>query len=219
MAVITISRHFGAGGRTLGGMVAEKMGYEFLDDAVIQELSKKIGMTKESIASMEKDSSGFFSKIISNMFGRNYMERLSGEKSGHVDEILYLDKLQEVINYLASQDNVVLLGRGSQFILSGHPEAIHFLLVADYAQRMEFLERQYNLTDSQARNEILAAEKRRKHLYSKMGCSTYDDPHSYHLVLNMGRISLEEAAEQIVLLAKDKAHEPIIPSSKRKNVD
>ena len=41
MAVITISRQFGAGGRTLGAKVAQKLNYLFEDDAIIQEIAKK----------------------------------------------------------------------------------------------------------------------------------------------------------------------------------
>lgn len=214
MAVITISRQFGAGGRTLGEMVAEKLDYTFLDDAVIQELSERVGVTKESIADMEKNGRGFFPTILSSMLGRSYMERLAKEKSGYIDEVIYVDKIQEVINDLAAQDNVVLLGRGSQFILSGHPEAIHVLLVADKEQRIKFMQRKYNLSESQAYHEVQAGEKRRKHVYAKMGCTNYDDPHSYHMVLNMSRLSIEEAASQMILLAEHKQHEPIIPSSR-----
>lgn len=203
----------------MGEMVAEKMDYEFLDDAVIQELSRRVGKTEEAAANIKKKDSGFLSNLVSSMLGRSYIERLESQKSGGIDQVLYVDKLYEVINDLAARDNVVLLGRGSQFILSGHPEAIHFLLVADESQRMAFMKRRYNLSGIQAEQEIRAGEKRRKHLYAKLGCSTYDDPHSYHLVLNMGRITLEEAAEHMVLLTKDKEHEPIIPSSKRKHTD
>ncbi len=216
MAIITISRQFGSGGRTLGEKVAEKLGYEFLDDAIIQELSRRVEADRETIADMKKNGSGFISRIVSTMTGRSYMERLAGNKSGYVEEVIYVDKLDEVINELAAHDNVVLLGRCSHFVLAGHPEAIHFLLVADKAQRVEFMQRRYNLSESQAYQEVLAGEKRRAHVYTKMGCSDYDDPHNYHMVLNMSRLSMEDAVDQMVLLAERKQHEPIIPSPKRK---
>jgi len=40
---------------------------------------------------------------------------------------------------------------------------------------------------------VKAEDKRRKALFQKLGKSDYDDPFLYHLVLNMSRISLEEA--------------------------
>ena len=202
MAVITISRHFGAGGRTLGQMVAEKLNYRFLDDAVIQELSKRIRVTKESVAEMEEIAGGLFSKIVSTMLSRRYMERLAGENSGYIDEVIYVEKIKEVITDLARQDSIILLGRGSQFILAERENTFHFLLVADKEQRIKFMQRRYNLSDSKAYQEVLGGEKRRKNVYAKMGCTNFNDPENYHLVLNMSRLSLEQAMKQIVHLVE-----------------
>lgn len=202
MAVITISRHFGAGGRTLGEMVSKKLDYKFLDDAVIQELSKRIRVTKESIADMENIAGGLFSKIVSTMLSRSYMERLAGEKTGYIDEVIYVEKLKEVITDLARQDNVVLLGRGSQFILAEHENAYHFLLVADMAQRIKFMQRRYNLSDAKAYQDVIGGEKRRKNVYAKMGCTNYNDPEAYHMVLNTSRLNLEQSMNQIISLVK-----------------
>jgi len=204
MAVITISRQFGAGGRTLGRMVAERLNYKFLDDAVIQELSKRIRVTSESIADMEKIAGGLFSKIVSTMISRKYMERLAGESSGYIDEVIYVEKLKEVITDLAKQDNVVLLGRGSQFILADVEDTYHFLLIADMAQRIRFMQRHYKMSDSKARQEVLGGEKRRNNLYTRMGASNYNNPELYHMVLNMSRLTLEQAEQQIVSLVRPK---------------
>ncbi len=202
MAVITISRQFGAGGRTLGQMVAEKLNYRFLDDAVIQELSKRIRVTKESVAEMEEIAGGLFSKIVSTMLSRRYMERLAGESSGYIDEVIYVEKLKEVINDLAKQDNIILLGRGSQFILAERENTFHFLLVADKEARIKFMQRRYNLSDTKAYQEVLGGEKRRKNVYAKMGCTNFNDPETYHMVLNMSRLTLEQAVNQIVHLVE-----------------
>lgn len=202
MAVITISRHFGAGGRTLGQMVAEKLNYRFLDDAVIQELSKRIRVTKESVAEMEEIAGGLFSKIVSTMLSRRYMERLAGENAGYIDEVIYVEKIKEVITDLARQDNIILLGRGSQFILAERENTFHFLLVADKEQRIKFMQRRYKLSDTKAYQEVLGGEKRRKNVYAKLGCTNINDPENYHLVLNMSRLTLEQAMKQIVHLVE-----------------
>lgn len=202
MTVITISRQFGAGGKTLGSMIAEKLNYQFLDDDVLQELSKRTRVSKESVADMENIAGGLFSKVLSTMLSKNYMERIIGEKSGYIDEDIYVETLKKVITDLAGQDNVVLLGRGSQYILAEHENTFHFLLIADKAQRIKFMQRHYRISDKQALHAVQAGEKRRKHVYKKLGATTYDDPSVYHMVLNMSRLTLEEALTQIVTLVK-----------------
>ena len=42
MAVITISRQFGAGGKTLGKMIANELDYTFGDSDIIQQIAKEI---------------------------------------------------------------------------------------------------------------------------------------------------------------------------------
>lgn len=41
MAVITISRQFGAGGWTLGNAVANWLGYKFVSRGIINEIAKE----------------------------------------------------------------------------------------------------------------------------------------------------------------------------------
>ncbi|MFW6081482.1 MAG: cytidylate kinase family protein, partial [Desulfosalsimonas sp.] len=54
MAVITISRHFGAGGRTLGDMVARQLGYSFEDDAIISEIANKAKVAPRTVEGHER---------------------------------------------------------------------------------------------------------------------------------------------------------------------
>ena len=46
MAVITISRQYGAGGKTLGKMVARKMGYYFAEDDIIQMVAREAKVSR-----------------------------------------------------------------------------------------------------------------------------------------------------------------------------
>jgi cytidylate kinase len=200
MTVITISRQFGAGGRTLGMMVAEKLNYKFLDDTVIQELSARLKVSRESVTDIENIAGGLFSKIVSTMLSRSYMERICGDEAGYIDENIYIEKLKEVIIDLAKQDNIILLGRGSQYILASQENTYHFLLVADMAQRIRFMQEHYKMTDSKARQAVLGGEKRRQNVYAKLGMTTYDDPLNYHMVLNMSRLTLEQAKNTIINL-------------------
>ena len=48
--IITISREFGSGGRSIGRMVAEKLGYQFYDQELILDVAKESGLAKEVVA-------------------------------------------------------------------------------------------------------------------------------------------------------------------------
>ena len=55
----------------------------------------------------------------------------------------------------------------------------------------------YDLSKSRAMHVVKSEDKRRFNLYRKLGKTDYDHPDLYHLVLNMGRVSLDKASELI----------------------
>ena len=197
MAVITISRQFGAGGRTLGAKVAQKLKYLFEDDAIIQEIARKAKVSKRSVKGHEQTAGSLISRILSTMVARNYMERLTGDKVGYLDEVIYVETLTEVITEFAKRDNVVLLGRASQYILQNTENVFHILMVAAETDRIDFLQKNYNLSPEKARKSVEQGDRRRRNLYSKFAKSGYDDPALYHLCLNMSRISIDRAVDLV----------------------
>ena len=54
--VITINREVGSGGRTVGRKVAERLGVQFYDKAIIRTLSEKFQLSEEAIEEMKGKS-------------------------------------------------------------------------------------------------------------------------------------------------------------------
>ena len=203
MAVITISRQFGAGGRTLGAKIAQRLNYLFEDDAIIQEIARKANVSKSSVVGHEQTAGSLISRILSTIVDRGYMERLTGDKRGYIDEVIYVEALTEVITEFAKRDNVVLLGRASQYILQHTENAFHILMVAEESDRVDFLQKNYNLSPQKARQAVEQGDKRRRNLYSKFAKTGYDDPMRYHMCLNMSRISTDRAVELACKMIED----------------
>ncbi|MBN2420062.1 MAG: cytidylate kinase-like family protein [Deltaproteobacteria bacterium] len=197
MAVLTISRQFGAGGRTLGAKVAKRLNYLFEDDVIIQEIARKAKVTKSSVMGHEQTAGSLISRILSTVVDRGYMERLTGDKVGYLDEDIYVETLTDVIAEFAKRDNVVLLGRAGQYILQNNENVFHILMVAEEADRIDFIMKNYNLSPEKARHTVEQGDKRRRNLYSKFAKSGYDNPMLYHLCLNMSRISIDKAVDLV----------------------
>ena len=134
MAVITISRQFGAGGKTLGKMVAKDLGYTFADNQIIQMVAETANVSPHWVESIEKEAGTRLNKIISRMVSRGLIDRVLKDERGYIDEEIYLDYVIVIISQIAEEGNVVVLGRGSQYILNDHPDAFHILLIDDVFQ-------------------------------------------------------------------------------------
>ena len=202
MAVITISRQFGAGGITFGKMVAEKYGYIFADTEVIKMVAEMANVSTHFVETVEKEAGGKFSKFISKTVSKPLVERILKDERGYIDEEIYLDYLVLIIAQMADDGNVVILGRGSQYILNDHPDAYHILLIDEFENRVRFMRDHYDLSKNRAIHVVKGEDKRRKNLYQKLGKTDYDNPSLYHIVLNMNKISLEQGLNQVRNLVK-----------------
>ena len=201
MAVITISRQYGAGGKTLGQMVARKLGYYFAEDDIIQMVAREAKVSRDWVECIEREAGGTLLKFMSGPGKKKFRRRFSDTPRGYIDEEIYVDLLNQIITKIAKEGNAVILGRASQYILKEHKGAYHVLLVAERADRLKFLQKHYRYTPSKAKQVISRREKRRANLYRKFGKEDYDQPHLYHLVLNMSQLDLKRALKLVCALA------------------
>jgi cytidylate kinase len=197
MSVIVISRQFGAGGKTLGEMVSEKLNYTFVDNDIIQMVAKQAKVSTSFVESIENEAGGKLLKFMSGLVRKSFIERILSDEHGYIDEEIYVDLLYKIINQIADEGNAVILGRGGQYILRDRTDAFHVLLIAEKSDRIRFMEEHYSLNPTQAKQSVNREDKRRINLYKKFGKEDYDNPDLYHLVLNMSRLKLEDASELI----------------------
>ncbi|MBW2219942.1 MAG: cytidylate kinase family protein, partial [Deltaproteobacteria bacterium] len=84
---------------------------------------------------------------------------------------------------------------GGQYILKGRSNVFHILLVAHKEDRCKFMEKNYDLLPTQAKNAVDTQDKRRATLFRRFGTEGYDNPEHYNLILNMSKMSMEKAAD------------------------
>lgn len=203
MAVITISRQFGAGGRTLGKMIAKRLGYELMDEDIIQKVAEQARVSRESVKGLGKDSGGPLLGFMNSLVSKSYLERLISADRGYIDEDIYVESLTEVITKMANEGSVVIVGRGGQFILKDHPDAFHVLLIADEKDRIAFMRKHHGLSEEEASQMVETMGRRRANLYRKFKREKYDHPEHYHVVLNMSRLDLDKASELVFRMIAD----------------
>ncbi|HMA84993.1 MAG TPA: cytidylate kinase-like family protein [Desulfosalsimonadaceae bacterium] len=202
MTVLTISREFGAGGRTLGKRVAKELGYTLVDEDIVQMVAERAKVSKKTVKSMEKEAGGSLLRFMNYLISQKQINRILEDHRGYLDEEVYVNTLTQIITDLAEEGNCVIVGRGGQYVLREHADAFHLLLVANHEDRVRFMMETYNMTKDQAANTIRVHGKRRHNLYRKFGKEDYDDPLLYHLVLNMSKLSMQKATETAVKLVK-----------------
>lgn len=201
MAVITVSRQIGAGGWALAKRVSEKLGYRYVDEMMIKEVADKVGVTAEDVRALEKDGATKLMKFLDRVVSRDFIDRLLSDKYGYVDEGRYVDVVTAIIKELHGQGNVVIVGRGGQFILNGYNNVWRILLVDDLKNRVRNVMETYRLKEKDAEKFIRVRDRIRTNFLSFFADKeSHDDPLSYDLVLNMKKIGMEKAEQFILAL-------------------
>ena len=197
MAVVTISRHFGAGGHTLGEKLCERYGLRLVDASTIEQLARKAKISPNWLSAMEKEASSTLLSAVSSVVSRGLFYKGPGTPLEREDRRRYIEFLSTTFSTMADEDGYVVVGRGAQCILKDHPKALHFLLVADYESRVSFLMEHHDLSRPEAESEIRARERERAALGSRLFEANLDEMSLYHLILNTGRLPYEVALEAV----------------------
>ena len=202
MATITISRQFGAGGRTLGKSLAKRLGYHFVDDVMVKEVAGRMNVSSKQVEAFEKEGASSLMKILDKFISKDYIDRLISDKYGYVHEKKYVDSIEAIVNSLHKEGNVVIIGRGSQYILKDQPDAYHILLVRELKDRINFLTKQYKMkSEAEVKKTVNRIDKNRENFLNFFSESdSHDDPLCYDLTINTKNVSLEKAADLIINL-------------------
>lgn len=196
--VITISREFGSGGRTIAKDVAEKMGYAYYDKELIKEVAEKTGFDPKYVEENSEDASGaplfsFTGSVLPGTLGA--MDGMSTAD--------YLWVMQRrIILDLAQKGNCVIVGRCADYILKERTDTLNVFIHADLSQRAERIVRLYGDSEVKPEERLKTKDKKRKANYKHYTEREWGDSHNYDLCLDSGRIGLASCSTLIVALAK-----------------
>jgi cytidylate kinase len=201
MATITISRQFGAGGITLGELIAEKLSYKLYDRRILQLIAKETKVTTRWVEYFDKQIGSKFQRVISSFSEKGRIESISNTANGLINQKIYLNNLHKIITSIAVKDNAVIVGRGGQYILKDCENVAHILLISNESDRIKYLTEKYEISYEQAAKTVKDEDVRRLNLYRIFNKSDYDKPFNYHLVINMSKVTKQKACDVVCGLA------------------
>ena len=184
MAIVTISHQMGAGGPEIGAALAQRVGYRYVDHELIQDAARRYGLVEEKLTHLDEAKPTLFERF-------------------DVETRRYITIIQTTLLELAEADNVVLMGRGGQWLLRGIPHVLRVRTIAPFDHRVrQWLKRTAELS-GETPNQRLAAEIVRRDDSEKAGRMRYlyevdlSDPTLYDLTINSEKLSHDAAVEMI----------------------
>ncbi len=180
---ITVERDPGSGGRPIAKLLAQRLNYEFYDDKLLEEIAQSTQITKRVIEQIDEKSRSMIQNMTQSLLNPDY-----------VSDVKYMRALIKVILTLGYKGNVVILGRGANFIL---PEgnSLRVRITAPYNIRVQRAIYYETKTPEQAEETVRNIEKDRRDFIRQYFNKDIADPSYYDLVLNTTFFSLDDAAE------------------------
>ena len=184
--IITISREFGSGGRTIGKLVADHLGIQCYDAELIQKLAVESGFDENYIKEAgEYAPGGFLSSAL--------IDRSFGPTNGD-----YLWKLQyQIIRDLAEKEPCVIVGRCADYILRDRTDCLKTFIHADMKFRADRIVRVYGEREESPETRLKEKDKRRAAYYRFYTDMKWGNAANYHIALDSGVIGIEKCAEII----------------------
>jgi cytidylate kinase len=207
---ITISREYGSGGRLIGKIVAEQLGYAFYDKEIIDMAAEESGLSADFIKKTEQNlSSGWLYNLL---LGTSYAGTSAGGVSQPVGQAIVpladqIFNAERKIILGLTKEPCVIVGRCADYILStsdqiDNKDLLNVFIYADIEAKLKRIEEIYKETEACAKKTIIQIDKRRANHYNTFTENIWGDRKNYDMMINSTSAGIEATAKWIVELAK-----------------
>jgi hypothetical protein len=189
MAILTISREFGSGGREIGHAVAALLNYEYLDrEGMLSDLRTAGGKWEKWGKDLDEHRPTVWEKFDWSFRGFSAL-------------------IQSCILDHALKGNVVIMGRGGNFLLEGVPSAWRVRFVAPLEKRVERVMIRESVDTETAKWLAEKMDNERAAFVRSVYGREWNDPDGYDVIFDTGKRDEEEIVRIIGdnLLEKDQA--------------
>ena len=187
--IITISREFGSGGRTIGKLAAEKLGIPCYDQQIIEQIAEESGLAKEYI--QERGEYMPSSSWIANALA---VRSIGGIRS---EDQLWSSQCKVIMD-LAAKGPCVRVGRCADHILRGEYDLLRVFVHAPMEKRAERIVRLYGESDVSVEKRLADKDKRRKAYYQLYTDTEWGVAKNYDICFDSSVIGTQKCADMIV---------------------
>jgi cytidylate kinase len=199
--LITISREYGAGGSEVAARVARALGWRVVDNELVERVAARAGLAPEDVAQLEERVSTFIERLARTLVAATPELVVPPEAGGTAsslseDDLVRVTEL--VVEEVAAEGKVVLVGRAAPAVLARERDAVHVKVVAPREWRIRAAAERLGVPPAEAATVTNDTDKMRARYHRQHYQRDWNDPANYHLVLNTAALGLDGAADVVV---------------------
>lgn len=196
--VITIARQYGSGGRTIGEMLAERLGIHFYDKELMKLASEDSGINERLFNTAdEKVKQSVFSKMFKTE--KAYKgDVISPESDEFISDDNLFNYQAKVVKELAERENCVIVGRCADYVLKDYDHVLSVFIHGPKDFCMQEAAKKINLTGKELERFIAKTDKERADYYKYYTGREWTDARNYDLCLDSSKLGFERCVEEII---------------------
>ena len=195
--IVTISRQFGSGGRSIGKKVAEALGYDYYVKELVKQVSMATGFAPEYI-----EEKGEYAQSRSRLSYLFTTVGTAGVMNG-MSAADYLYTMQrKVILDIAEKGNCVIVGRCADYILREREDALHVFIHAPVPYRAERIVRLYGVSEQTPEKRLADKDGKRRINYEHFTGRTWGAADNYAISLNTEAIGEDNCVRLLTEIVK-----------------
>lgn len=196
--IITISREFGSGGRSIGKAIAKQLDIPYYDKELVKQVALETKFDEKYI-----EDAGEYSPGATSL---SYWLPFTGSDGfmGGLSPASFLWVMQrKVILDIAEKGPCVIVGRCADFILKDRDDCFHVFVHADMDFKADRIVRLYGQTEKTPEERLSEKDKKRSINYKHFTGREWGKSQNYHLSLNSGKIGIDACVETVIRLAAE----------------
>jgi cytidylate kinase len=199
--VICISHASGAGGEEVGHLLADRLGFLYVDEEVIDQAARRAGIDPEQIADEERRKPLFAGLLDSLAEGGSHV-LISSPATVEVRSEAVRAFIRFAIREVAARGNVVIVAHAASYAVDSELRPLRVLVTGSRETRAQRVGAAQGLEDMEATRFIKKSDAGRVD-YLKRFYGVVEHPVDYDLVINTDSLSIEQAAALITQAASN----------------
>ena len=198
--IITISREFGSGGRTIGKQLAQRLGWKYYDKEIVKEVAEKTGFDPGYVEEVGEHSAS--KSPLSYLFAQPGTPGvMKGMSASDFLWVMQRNVIMDLTNP-NTMEPCVIVGRCADYILRDREDVLNVYVHAPVPYRAERIVRLYGESDKSPEQRLKDKDKRRANNYKHYTGQTWGMSQNYHLSIDTSQIPIELAVTIIEGLVK-----------------
>ena len=203
MPLITISRMVGAGGGELAARVASTLGWQLVDNELVDAVAKRLGVPVAEVVEREERVPTLVQRL-ADALALGAPEVLSSTPTPlPPSEERILEVTANVIEEAVATGPTVVVGRGAQWVLGEREDSLHVFCYAARAELAARIAARLSLSIKDAEKYVIESNRQREQYVKSHWNRAWLAQENYHLCLNTGWLGIDRAASIVVQVARE----------------